>query len=363
MRRLSAAALAMALLCGCVSEIARRIDDWRVGTRIGVMAHVDIGPGGNPAAFEKALRYYRQNKVSAVVIVGPVLRTRADAKTKTLDDVWRETFGGEDVLLVTEDGPTSVGDISFAVSTARPHGACDVLTFYGDRKYALTDELCLYPRDAKAVCAGSMCGVDVPEGFGDKGLRTAAAQAAQGLLVSAYDGKTVIRRLDFTQRAPVDPSAAFDVRRFERIYAEEVAEPWELKPGVPVALPGEVPEFWADTRILALPGFRNNERVVTVKWPSVLQGQTGARARWYEVAVAFAHRPNEPFCRKSVMSNGFFLSEDRDRKGVQCIFGEAEFPSAEDGRRAIVFSVTPVGCFGKRGKAVFSEAVSLRPKE
>ena len=363
MRRLafSCGALA-ALLSGCtLYEIEEAVDDMKVVTRIGVIANTDIGMKSKTDLLGKALRFYRQEEVDAVVVTGDITEGGIAESRERLDEVWNSVFEGQDVRLIAEDGKAEVKGFSFAVDSGRPRGKRDVLTFYGGRRLALTDELCFYPRDSRLICAGSMHGVEVPEAVADPELIARTKQAAQGLLVSVYSDKTVIRRLDFTQKKPVDRDKAWLVRKMREVYAEDVADPWVLAPdGTAERETAEVPEFWPDTCIRVLPGYLKGEKVCTVKWPSVLKRGTGVRARWYEVGVSFADDPKRVIRSRTVMSGSFFLSEDRDLKGVQTVFRLAELPRADATHSQAVFSVTPVGAYGKRGKAFYSEPVSLR---
>lgn len=356
-------ASAAAALGGCAGGISRMIDESRVFARIGVMADTDICPKGRKWPLEKALRFYRQSEVDAVVIVGRVFQEESAASAAILDDLWNKVFGDLDTKLIMAEGEAEVNGFRFGVSAHRPAEKCDVLTFYGGRRLALTDELCFHPRDANAICAGSMHGVEVPQEMKRDPVGKKAREAAQGLLVSAYPDRTVVRRLDFTQSFPVNPDEAWRVKRSRLFYAEDVADPWIIGPDEKGEDFTKAPEFWPDTRIQVLTGYMGAGKICTVKWPSVLKRGTGARARWYEVEVAFADDRKTRIRRKSVLSGGFFLSEDRDLNGAKAVFKESELPSADEKHSEIVFAVTPVGMFGKRGKTFFSEPLPLPRRE
>ena len=350
------------LFAGCVSDVVRLADDMRVKTRIGVLADTEIGKGANLSMLEKAFVFYRQQKVDAVVLTGAITQDGSSAQLGALNQIWAKVFEDSEAKLITDEGRHEVNGFAFATSAKRPMKTCDILTFYGNRKLALTDELCFYPREAKAICAGSVHGVNLPEGMKDDVLQASASRAAQGLLVSDYGDRTVIRRLDFTQQLPEDLDLAWKVKRERLAYAEDVADPWEidaaasLKENLPV-----VPEFPEDVSIRALPGYtKKGEMICTVQWPSVLKRFCGARARWYEVGVAFADQPKQQIQRRTVLSPFFHLSEDRDRRGVTTVFKVSELPRPDGPHQAVVFQVTPIGTFGKRGRTVTSGAVPLR---
>ena len=327
------------LFAGCVSDMAQIADDMRVRTRIGILADTEIGKGANLSAIERAFAFYRQQKVDAVVLTGTVTQNGNSAQIGTLNRLWEKVFKDSSAKLITDAGRHEVNGFAFATSAKRPVGTCEVLTFYGNRKLPLTDELCFYPREPKAICAGSMRGVDLPQGIEDAGLKAAASKAAQGLLVSDYGDRTVIRRLDFTQKTP-----------------EDVADPWDTS----IPFVDSTPEFPSDVSIRVLPGFtKKGEAIYTVQWPAVLKLTTGARARWYEVGVAFADQPGQQILRRTVLSPAFHLSETRDLRGVTCVFKAAELPRADAAHQAIVFQVTPIGALGKSGRTVTSSPVPL----
>lgn len=327
------------LLAGCVSKLAQLTDDECVRARIGVLADTEIGEGANISAIEKAFAFYRQQKVDAVVLTGTITQNGNSAQIETLNRIWEKVFEDPSVKLIVDEGCHEVKGFVFATSVKRPVGTCEVLTFYGNRKLPLTDELCFYPREPKAICAGSMHGVDLPQGIVDKRLKAVASKAAQGLLVSDYGDRTVIRRLDFTQNEP-----------------EDVADPWDTS----VAPENSAPEFPSDASIRVWPGFiQRGEAVYTVQWPAVLTWTSGARAKWYEVGVAFADQPGQQIRRWAVLSSAFHLSEFRDLRAVTCIFKAAGFPRSNAMHQEIVFQVTPIGALGKPGRTVCSAPVPL----
>ena len=352
-------AFSLLLFAGCVSDVMQMADDMRVKTRIGVLADTEIGKGANLTMLEKAFAFYRQQKVDAVVLTGTITQNGNSTQLETLNRIWAKIFGGSAVKLIMDEGRHDVNGFTFATSAKRPMKACEVLTFYGNRKLPLTDELCFCPRDSKVICAGSMHGVNLPEGIKDEALLAKASKTAQGLLVSDYGDRTVIRRLDFTQGLPLDLDLAWKVKKEKLAYAEDVADPWEIgATGLDEEGLSVVPEFPEDASIRVLPGHtKKGEAICTVQWPSVLKRFCGARARWYEVGVAFADQPKQQIRRRTVLSPSFHLSEDRDLQGVTTVFKVSELPRSDGSHQAILFQVTPIGAFGKPGRTVTSGAV------
>lgn len=335
--------VSLALLSGCrIDEVERFVDDARVVARIGVLADPMVGKDMTAAELKRALKFYRQCKVDAVAVVGKVTRSGREGQLAMLDDIWRDAFAGSDARLIVEPGTNVVNGFAFELAAKRPYGRRDILTFYGGRRLALTDELCLFPRDWRVVCAGSMSGVEFPVGFRDEALRKKAARVAQGLLVSAYSGCTVIRRMDFTTKKP-----------------EDVGEPWTVDAEGRVADPGTDPEFGADVRMRIVSGYIGSEPVYTVCWPNVLRRVGGARSYWYEVSVAFADEPQGVLLRRDVLSDGFYRSEAHDLGGTKTVFRAKELPKANDLHKEIVVSVVPIGCYGHRGRPLVSPPLPL----
>ena len=85
----------------------------------------------------------------------------------------------------------------------------------------------------------------------------------------------------------------------------------------------------------------------------------GARARWYVVEAAFADESKAVFLSRTILSDGYHQSEDRDKGAVKTVIRTSELPSASEAHQQVVFRVTPVGAFGKSGKSLVSEPISL----
>ena len=371
LRKASLALVVLALLlgvAGCADGLSGLKGLAGARTRIGVMANTDVGWITETRPLERALRFYRQNDVRAVVITGSVTKNGYKDQFDVLDKVWQKVFGGTDVRLILKDGRYDVDGFAFAVSAARPHGACDVLTFYGEGRKALTDEFCYYPRDARAVFAGSMHGVEVARHFEGWGqalpdgkvrpgpLAIRALSASQGLLVSVFSDSVQIRRLDFSYGEPEDRQLARELKRDGLAYAADVADPWIVDEPANM---NQVPQFWGDTRIQLRRGQDREGRICTVIWPSVQKRFTGVRARQYEVSLVYPGQLQRPQLTKSVLTDGFFLPEERDANGGRCVFRESELPRGDATHREAVFAVTPLGPFGKRGKTFFSDPLPL----
>lgn len=342
-------------LSGCVSETLELIEDARTQARIGVLAHAKVGWITETAKLEKAFRFYRQSKVDAVVLTGAVTKDGYRDQFDVLNKVWKKVFDDTSTRLIMSDGQYDVNGFRFAVSSNRPSAKCDVLTFHGGARLALTDELCRFPPDANLVCAGSLSGIDISANYiGSDALSKILANAAQGLLVVAYSPDNVkIRRLDFTQTGPVDVK----YRQGATAYVEDVAEPWE--PGRPKERP-PTPQFWEDTTLRAILEKEASDILYRLAWPTVQKRFTGARARCYEVGVATADEPPKVHALGLVLSEKFHLAEERDTQGASCVIRLSGLGTVFSQQPAIRFAVTPIGEFGKRGAPIFSAPLPTR---
>ena len=220
------------LLAGGCASVMSAIDDARVQARICFSCSLEIFiflPFGIlPKSVEhcRALLYHK---------FPPPYATRAkDARLV-------EMTLPEGLRLETGDTPCEVNGFSFYASYAKKAHP-GFLTFYGDGKRALTDEMCFYPRSSGTVCAGSLNGVivtrrwravghPVPPKFPEADQ---TVPAAQGLLVTVYLDAVEIARLDFLPKV-----------------AEPVAAPWRVeRNAAPTASASEktAPQFPADVR-------------------------------------------------------------------------------------------------------------------
>lgn len=347
------------LLAGCeIEDVSRLVDDVRVQARIGVLANTEIAWQSETRMLEKAFRYYRQERVDAVVIAGNVTKQGYANQKEVLKAVWAKVFGpASKVRLILDEGRYEVKGFAFGVAHRVPVRRCEVLTFHGEGKGALTDDMAFFDPVYGVVYAGSMSALTVPAGFSWNGRPAdgrSTVQCAQGLLVSAYASKVVVRRLDFTPSAPPEGSLAPG-----EIYAEDVADALELPREGPYERPEpKPPEFWTDAIVQVLPGFEGASPIYTVKWPSVQKRYTGVRAYCYEVSVHMlkpgADKPARPFRRRNVFSEFYLQSELRENQPVKTVFRPADLEQARKSHAEVVVSVAPLGPFGDRGRPVFT---------
>ena len=345
--RALALALAAALaLAGCAE--LKSLDELTVRARVGVLAAPQLSWAAKSPALRKALERFRAEKADAVIIIGELTAGGAETQYAELARLWRATMSAR-VKLVLVRGPEEDRAWRDAFAAPFPDGTLILPPaggefeiegrrfgagyfkkwdnkkalpwFYGQGRYALTDEIGAPQRTLGNFYAGSMSGITIPDDFDRlKGLDS----VAQGLLVKAYPDETVALRLDFST-------------------GEEVAAPWRLAPDSTAIAAAETaaPQFWDDASLLVIRGTANDGHALwTLKFPPVLARHTGVRAFYYEIAV------DGIGVVRRVLPPGFWLSEDRAQQALSLTLDSRELPDDPH------FSVTPISSLGVRGRAL-----------
>ena len=90
---------------------------------------------------------------------------------------------------------------------------------------------------------------------------------------------------------------------------------------------------------------------ITLTFPAAEPSAT-SRIHRYEVR-AFANRDGKeiPVLTNKYFAQGFFLPPSQDPVTDNCVIAVSALPT----NAVIRFSISPVECFGKKGKAIFSE--------
>lgn len=367
-----AVALALLALAGCETiyeETVRAIDVARTVAKVGVLANLELEWAKSAGSFEKALRYFRQEGVDAVLIVGDPTKDGASDQYRVFEATVRKVypeFGSEDSpirLFVATNGCErfELNGFAFAARESRPREAQRELTFYSAGKVPLTDDYDVYPRSRRVIAAGSMRGVRLPGNCEEpkprkRQAKSAAESAAQGLLVQAYADEVVVNRLDFTPAMAVGKKHA----KKDFIYAESVAPPLVYPRTAPAAPTDELPptpRFWDDFSLRVIRGVdAAGARLYTLRWPVLTQANAGVRATSYEV-VAALERPagsgkRVRFLRKTLVSPAFFRSETREGGPMEVTFTAADLhvregEAAED---EVLLGLTPIGTAATRGE-------------
>lgn len=309
--------LFLLLLSGCdnFDTLGKFYAERNVREKVAVLAHLDIGWERSTKPLARALAHFRAEGVDKVVILGDPTKNGYANQHQVFENAWRKAFVGTTPpeRIMTSNEYVLAG-----------------IAFTGDSCFPLTDLHCVHPKDGRRINAGSMHGFAVSGVFDRQDSKTVAgmSSSAQGLLVLVRDDGLEVRRLDFSGEA-----------------AEEVGSPWQVdSAGLIHSAIDDVPKFWDDTVINVIAGYDSQgQKQYTLRWPSVLAKHTGARAFSYDVSVGDR-------VIRSVQSDGFFLSEDRDGSAVRCVILASEL-----GGREPRFGVTPVSSLGKNGPTVWSK--------
>lgn len=373
-RALWLSALAL-VLAGCHSisydEVEKFVDARRTKAKFGVVANPRVSWAKNASRLRAALRYFAQEEVEAVVVLGELTAGGYSNQYREFATLWREVMppgtrlvavrGFEEnanpaagagselrevgTLMAPEGGTFEVAGRTFHASFAKSYSKpADRLGFYAQSPMMLTDELCFLPRASLSINASSLSGVDISNyyerNFDLRGL-------AQGLLVKVYSDALEVRRLDFACKGPIPGRKRSKPLPKGFAYAEDVAPPWRIECAADgacrVSEPEKVaPRFWDDTRLQVFRGDDGTRTGYTVRFPQVLAKYTGVRAFSYEVRCGKVVR--------AILPLGCHQSEDRVEKPVEYLFLTEELRGAKSG--PLEFSVTPVSALGVRGTPI-----------
>lgn len=235
----------------------------------------------------------------------------------------------------------------------------NAMAFSGHSHYSLTDERGIWQGAFTSIGTSSLSYTGMPYGRenGDSDNpkaclrmpRMATDTGKQGMFLSVFDDRVVIERRDF-------------------VFDESLGPDWVL----PLPCRGEkdmpltfkkrsaqsvVPEFASDAKVTLSTGKGKNrngkeEDQMTVSFPAAIFHNTRDRVFDYEVQAQVLDCDTvKPFCTKRVFAEGYFLSDARMGKTGRCVFALDELPH----NVAFRFAVRPAECFGKMGRAIYSE--------
>ena len=170
----------------------------------------------------------------------------------------------------------------------------------------------------------------------------------QGMVMTVYDSYITLQRREF-------------------LYDESLGDDWVIPipkgKDAPLSFGSRaetapVPQFASDAKIAVGPFLMGRDRhgegtiQLELTFPSVLKKTTGVRAFDYEVSVEQRYVDmTTTACTKHVYSPHCFLGEDHDEEDVKCVFAKRELPPMFEYR----FAVRPCNCFGRKGRAIYSE--------
>ncbi len=335
------------VLSGCseFDVVAKAVDDAKVVAKFGVISNTEIEWPNSTKALSKALKYYVQENVDAIVFIGDPTKRKMKNQYEVFDAVVKKALVGTDIqfYLATNRMEIAVNGFEFVAQYANPMGMATKPTFYGAGKFALTSDRCVFPIASKCINVGSMNGISVSEQY-VMPSKVNFNSSAQGVLVKVYSNEMKVMRLDFSQASKLKRSL---------VYVEEVDEPWVISLGnEKVADPIIVPQFWDDVVISITRGYDGKGGMVyTIRWPHLLKCNSGVRATSYEVLVEVN---GAIIARKYFLSSGFYLAESHDDASLNCTFPESILGESWQTKQVRI-GVSPISSLGESGRTVWTK--------
>ncbi len=369
---------------GCTS-VQQGVRNLRTRAKFGVLANLEIEWEGSTQPFRRALAYFAQEEVDAVILIDKLTRTDHPRQMEALMNAWQESFEGKQVpqLLLVTDAPQTLtlAGLTFGASPRKHYGAWEseqqpILSFYSGMKPALTEAVCFPSPAARAICAGSMHGVFVPaiyEPVPD------AARASQGLLVTVLGETIEVKRLDFTGKTPVEvappwiassPPAPRNDETVTVIARRETPKQSTASPAPRFATgvadssslrakrSNLFPRFATGARVEVIYGYQKpkdspyaTEPILTVRAPTALSRFGGTRAAYYEVAVENTNY------KKLLLSPHFYLSEAQDLAPLSTVIPLADLG---DDLTTVQVRVTAFSATGHPGEILHSNPLRIR---
>ena len=166
----------------------------------------------------------------------------------------------------------------------------------------------------------------------------------QGQIVSFFDDRLEIERREFVYGKSLGPNwiVPFAAGREDFSFAARAAK-------------RTAPEFAAEAKVEVALQEEKDRKLVRVTFPSA-RSVDGCRPYDYEVsAILVADDVDLVQAQRRVFDPAFYLPEDMSVKPAVCDFAADELPNKGNYR----FTVRPVECFGKKGRAIESEIFKL----
>lgn len=223
----------------------------------------------------------------------------------------------------------------------------NAVAFSGHTHFSLGDERTIWQGAFTSVGCSSLRFVQTVHGA-DNGNSKCPEDATmdpidgyegrQGLFMTVYDERIVLERRDFLRDISVgdDWVVPLGARR-PRPYAFAARAAAEPKPHFPAGARVEAMRVPARFRDGAV------RDAFALKFPPALPALGEPRTSRYEIAAESA---GVKFPPRTVLSKGAIFGEAADVAKVVCVYPADEIPAGA----VVDFTVTPVGCFGSRGK-------------
>ena len=229
----------------------------------------------------------------------------------------------------------------------------NAVVFSGHTHEPLTDERAIWQGSFTAIGAASLyyiyaaskCenGTDRKKGPVQQMGRVDFYSGDPGLVVRVFDDKIVCERWDSPTKEKVGP---------DRVIPLDGSRPYAFGPRIAAVIPPEFPEGAAVTLVAAKGKDRrgNASEQISLTFPAAKPSAT-SRVHQYEVrALANRDGRETAVLTNFFFSQAFFLAPSHEPATGKCVVAVSALPTNE----VVRFSVTPVECFGKKGRPIVS---------
>ena len=230
----------------------------------------------------------------------------------------------------------------------------NAVVFSGHTHEPLTDERAIWQGSFTAIgaaslyyiAASSICenGTERKKGPAQQMRKLDVYNSKPGLVMRVFDDKMVCERWDIARNEKFGP---------DRIIPLDGSRPYAFEPRIAAVIPPEFPDNAAISLSTAMGKDRrgNASEQVTLTFPAAKPSAT-SRVHQYEVqALANRDGRETAVLTNSFFSEAFFLAPSHEPATGRCVVAVSALPT----NAVIRFSVTPVECFGKKGKAIVSQ--------
>jgi 3',5'-cyclic AMP phosphodiesterase CpdA len=226
----------------------------------------------------------------------------------------------------------------------------NAFAFSGHAHYSLTDERNVWQGEFTAVGTSSTSYTANPSGRTHP--RKNASPNRQAMIMNVWDDVVTLERYDLVNDEKLDEDWVVPVLRSasgERKFAFENRSK-ETK----------APEFPEGVKFKqTVKGYvkgDNAQGEFTLAIPAIKARDWRCRVYDYEVAVETTVCDVTMVSEtRRVFATGYNISAKRAVEDTVCVFPMAGFPKVRSHKRSIRFGITPLNCFGKRGKTVWCD--------
>ena len=236
----------------------------------------------------------------------------------------------------------------------------NAVVFSGHPHEPLTDERAIWQGSFTAIgaaslyyiAASSVCenGTDRKKGPVQQMPKLDVFNAKPGLVMRVFDDKMVCERWDIARNEKFGP---------DRVIPLDGSRPYAFEPRIAAVIPPEFPDGAAVSLSTAMGKDRrgNASEQVTLTFPAAKPSAT-SRVHQYEVqALAKRDGRETAVLTNFFFSEAFFLAPSHEPATGRCVIAVSALPTNE----VVRFSISPIECFGKKGKAILSQPWTASP--